>query len=117
MHLELSTWTHHLNQLLYSYFYFCKEGKKEVKIRFNKEVKHNGAILNTTLEHTEKLYAEHGFISFTWSRKKMRSAAQQGAMELYFRMAAKELNNAGIYQEINSQFFKKPLSKFPISPV
>ena len=46
MHLELSTWTHHLNQLLYSYFYFCKEEKKEVKFCLNKEVKHNGAILN-----------------------------------------------------------------------
>ena len=66
--------------------------------------------LKKFIEHTEKLYADNGFISFTWSRKKMRSAAQQGAMELYFKMAAQELNNAGIYQEINSQFFKKPLS-------
>lgn len=45
MHLELSTWTHHLNHLLYSYFYFCKEEKREVKILLNIEVKYNGAIL------------------------------------------------------------------------
>jgi len=45
MRLELSTWTPHLNQLLYSYFFYCKEKKIKVNIIFNKKVKHNGAIL------------------------------------------------------------------------
>ncbi|WP_445736619.1 hypothetical protein [Mariniflexile sp.] len=45
MKLELSTWTHHLNQLLYAYFYFCKKEKIEFNLSFNKTVKYNGAIL------------------------------------------------------------------------
>lgn len=43
--LELSIWTHHLNQLVYSYFYFCKNEKIDVQIVYNKNVKHNSAIL------------------------------------------------------------------------
>ncbi|WP_343616174.1 hypothetical protein [Flavobacterium sp.] len=46
MTLELSTWTHHLTQLIYSYFYFCKEQKLEVKIIQNETVQHNGVILH-----------------------------------------------------------------------
>lgn len=45
MRLEISTWTHHLNQLIYSYFYFCEKEKLPVNINFNKNVKYNGAIL------------------------------------------------------------------------
>lgn len=45
MQLEFSVWTHHLNQLIYSYFYFCKAEKIEVKIVKNESVQHNGAIL------------------------------------------------------------------------
>lgn len=45
MQLELSTWTHHLNQLLYSYYFYCKKQQIDVKIVLNKKVVHNGAIL------------------------------------------------------------------------
>ncbi|HEU4788836.1 MAG TPA: hypothetical protein VFS71_04055 [Flavobacterium sp.] len=45
MRLEISTWTHHLNQLIYSYFYFCKKEDFDIKIVFNKNIKHNGAVL------------------------------------------------------------------------
>ena len=45
MKLELSTWTHHLNHLLYSYFYFCRKEKVDVNISLNTSIKHNGAVL------------------------------------------------------------------------
>ncbi|KAF2510821.1 hypothetical protein EYY60_09945 [Flavobacterium zhairuonense] len=45
MKLELSVWTHHLNHIIYAYFYFCKEEKIKVDIIWNKNVKHTGAIL------------------------------------------------------------------------
>lgn len=45
MKLELSIWTHHLNQLIYSYFYFCEEEKIKVDISRNENVKYDGAIL------------------------------------------------------------------------
>ena len=46
MKLELSSWTHHLNQLLYSYFYFCKKEKRNVDIVRNNAIKFNGAVLH-----------------------------------------------------------------------
>ncbi len=46
MKLELSTWTHHLNHLIYSYFYYSKVENRKLNIFFNNEVKHNGAILH-----------------------------------------------------------------------
>jgi hypothetical protein len=46
MKLELLLWTPHLNQLIYSYFYFCKEENIKVNIVKNKIVKYNGAILH-----------------------------------------------------------------------
>lgn len=45
MQLILSTWTHHLNHLIYSYFYFCKNENIAVNIIHDKNVVHNGAIL------------------------------------------------------------------------
>lgn len=45
MRLELSTWTPHLNQLIYSYFYFCKNEKIDVNIIRNGKIKYNGAII------------------------------------------------------------------------
>lgn len=45
MELELSIWTHHLTQLVYSYFYYCKENKVDVKIVYNPQIKHNTALL------------------------------------------------------------------------
>lgn len=45
MRIELSNWTHHLNHLLYSYFYFCKKEKLKVTIEFNIRIPHNGAVL------------------------------------------------------------------------
>lgn len=45
MKLELSIWTHHLNQLIYAYFYFCKKEKIKVNIVINESIKYGGAIL------------------------------------------------------------------------
>ena len=45
MKLELSTWTPHLNQLIYSYFYYSKVENKKFNIIFNAVVKYDGAIL------------------------------------------------------------------------
>lgn len=45
MRLEISTWTHHLNQLIYSYFYFCKKWGFNSEIVFNKNIRYNGAVL------------------------------------------------------------------------
>jgi hypothetical protein len=45
MTLEINNWTHHLNQVIYSYFYFCKQHNLPVKIICNKEVTPYGAIL------------------------------------------------------------------------
>jgi hypothetical protein len=45
MRLEISTWTHHLNQLVYSYFYFCKKEGLEVRIIYNKNITFTGAVL------------------------------------------------------------------------
>jgi len=45
MKLELSTWTSHLNQLVYSYFYFCKKERIEINLVRNEKVKYDGGIL------------------------------------------------------------------------
>lgn len=45
MQLTFSTWTHHLNQLIYSYFYFCEKEKLKTNIIFDSAVVHNGAVL------------------------------------------------------------------------
>lgn len=45
MKLELSIWTHHLNQLIYAYFYFCKKEKIKINIVRNESVKYDGAVL------------------------------------------------------------------------
>lgn len=45
MRLELANWTHHLNQLLYSYYFYCLKKNRKVAVVFNKSVVHNGAIL------------------------------------------------------------------------
>ena len=45
MQLTISTWTHHLNQLIYSFFYFCEKEKIQVNIVQDKSIVNNGAIL------------------------------------------------------------------------
>ncbi len=44
--LEISYWTHHINQLIYSYFYFCQKNDIKFKLVYNSEVRYNGAILH-----------------------------------------------------------------------
>ena len=58
----------------------------------------------------DQLFEKRKFITFTYAFGDSRTRAQQGAMELYFKNAAEELNDAGVYQEINSKFFKKTLT-------
>lgn len=43
--LELSTWTHHLTHLLYSYFYYCKKNKLDFDILYNNDILYNAAVL------------------------------------------------------------------------
>lgn len=45
MELRLSTWTHHLNQLVYSFYYYCKHEKIKIKIIHDSTIVHNGALL------------------------------------------------------------------------
>jgi hypothetical protein len=45
MRLEISFWTSHLNQILYSYFYFCRKNKLAINIRYNVNINHGGALL------------------------------------------------------------------------
>ena len=45
MVLEINNWTHHLNQLIYCYFYFCKKEAIEVNIQRNKNIKNGGGVL------------------------------------------------------------------------
>ncbi|MBG6187816.1 hypothetical protein [Flavobacterium sp. CAN_S2] len=45
MQLLLSTWTHHLNQLIYSFYYFCEKEKIEMNIKQDKSIVYNGAVL------------------------------------------------------------------------
>jgi hypothetical protein len=45
MQLVLSTWTHHLNQLIYSFYYYCKQEKTQVKIVRDESITNNGGLL------------------------------------------------------------------------
>lgn len=45
MKLEVNIWTNHLNQLMYSYFYFCHKNKIEPIILCNKKIAKHGAVL------------------------------------------------------------------------
>jgi hypothetical protein len=45
MQLAISTWTHHLNHLIYSFLYFCEKEKIKVNIIRDKNVVHNGGVL------------------------------------------------------------------------
>ena len=46
MQLAISTWTHHLNHLIYSYFYFCQNEKIKAVILKDSSIVSNGAVLN-----------------------------------------------------------------------
>jgi hypothetical protein len=54
----------------------------------------------------DKLYEERQYITFTYTFGKPRSPKQQAALEVYFREAAKRLNDAGIYHQMNAKFIK-----------
>ncbi len=45
MQLFLSTWTHHLNHLVYSLFYHCQSNKIKFDIVYDETIAHNGARL------------------------------------------------------------------------
>lgn len=45
MKLEINSWTHHLNHIVYSFFYFCKKHNTEINISCNKNIINSGAIL------------------------------------------------------------------------
>lgn len=58
----------------------------------------------------DELYEKRKYITFTYTFGDRRTRSQQGAMELYFKRAAEELNDAGVYQVITSKFIKKELT-------
>lgn len=45
MQLAISTWTHHLNQLIYSFLYFCESEKIKFNIIRDESIVHNGGLL------------------------------------------------------------------------
>ena len=47
MQLILSTWTHHLNQLIYSFYYYCEREKIKMNVVQDKNIVYNGAVLLT----------------------------------------------------------------------
>jgi len=54
----------------------------------------------------DESFKEKGYITFRYSFGKPRSPKQQAALEVYFREAAKKLNDAGIYHQMNAKFMK-----------
>jgi hypothetical protein len=55
-------------------------------------------------KHVDVLFEKHKQVTFRWNTGKTRTTKQQAAMQVYFREAAKILNEHGIYQETTSRF-------------
>ena len=45
MLFKISTWTHHLNQLIYSYLYYCEQSHIRTNIVYDTSIVHNAALL------------------------------------------------------------------------
>ena len=54
----------------------------------------------------DELFEDKQYITFRYTFGKPRSPKQQAALEVYFREAAKKLNDAGIYHQMNAKFMK-----------
>ena len=59
---------------------------------------------NEFKKHVDVLVEKHKQVTFRWSTGKVRITKQQAAMQVYFREAAKQLNEHGIYQQTTSRF-------------
>jgi hypothetical protein len=79
--------------------------KKETLMPEGYTVK-NDKSLEGYLKFATKLYEEKKYVTFNYTLGKPRSPKQQSALEVYFKEAAKKLNDAGIYHKMNSQFIK-----------
>jgi len=60
-------------------------------------------------DFVDKLWEGKNYIRFQYTFAKTRSGKQQAAMEVYFRLAAEKLNDAGVYQQIDTKFFSEPM--------
>ena len=60
-------------------------------------------------QFVDKLWDQKSYIRFQYTFAKTRSGKQQAAMEVYFRLAAERLNDAGVYQQIDTKFFSEPM--------
>jgi hypothetical protein len=60
-------------------------------------------------DFVDQLWEGKSYIRFQYTFAKNRSAKQQAAMEVYFRLAAEKLNDAGVYQQIDTKFFSEPM--------
>ena len=47
------------------------------------------------VSHARKLYDEHHYVTFGYSTGRQRTGKQRAALEVYCRLLAEELNNAG----------------------
>lgn len=54
--LEINYWSEHLNQLIYSYFYYCKSNNSKFNLICNKNIINGGAILNI---NTRKIFFDY----------------------------------------------------------
>jgi len=52
------------------------------------------------------LFEDKQYITFRYTFGKPRSPKQQAALEVYFKEAARRLNDAGIYHQMNAKFMK-----------
>ncbi len=96
MKLEISIWTHHLNQLIYAYFYFCKSEKIKVNIVRNERLGHSGAIL--TIENKRIFFDYSDSPEFTDSAD---------LYDYYFKRSLREENRKGNVYPLN---FNIPLA-------
>ena len=60
-------------------------------------------------DFVDQLWEGKNYIRFQYTFAKNKSAKQQAAMEVYFRLAAEKLNDAGVYQQIDTKFFSEPM--------
>ncbi|WP_035667932.1 hypothetical protein [Flavobacterium sp. 83] len=96
MQLLFSTWTHHLNHLIYSYFYFCQKEKIKVVILRDPSVVSNGAILDI---NGEKIFFDYSDDSLFLDNPEKFS--------LYFKRSLRKVDENTNIRPLN---FNVPLS-------
>lgn len=96
MYLLVATWTHHLNHLIYSYFYFCKREKIRVDIRKDASIVSNGAVL--VIDH-KKIFFDYSD-DYLFMEKPER-------YHQYYKRSLREVDHSGNVLPLN---FNVPLA-------